>query len=145
MGNNKLKWWTGCGSALIAITKPNPAKVKRLKFSERLPNIFNRFLSLDFDNVAIRVRSCSGWRMVSEKRVPATANRRSTREKNRSSRHFRGGGIRSLILTIPSNRRWHIPLVWRFAIVPATDASASSFSLALYSVVYVSHFDLIGL
>lgn len=57
--------------------------------------------------------------MVSEKRAPAAANRRPTHEKNRSSRHFRGAGIRSLILTIPSNRRRHIPAALRFAAVHA--------------------------
>ena len=97
--------------------------------------------------------------MVSEKRAPprtrrAAANRRSRRARKIEARDiFEELGIRSLILTIPSNRRWYISPVPCFTVVSAAnadadanvDASASSFSPTLYSVVYVSHFDSIGL
>lgn len=102
-------------------------------------NLISPFRNMETGAESARWHSV--WRMVSKNAPPQLqiVGRRARKIEARDI--FEEPGIRSLILTIPSNRRWHIPPVPTMT----THSSASSFSLPLYSLVYVSHFDSIGL
>lgn len=129
----------------------------RFKVEHLLPrHLFSIFLRLvtrlPFFTLSTRGERCNGFGNAFP---PFGKSRRSRREKNRSSRHFRGAWNTLVNFNDPIESTMaytsNPPLVPRVS-PPSTTLHrlfhrhlASSFSLALYSVVYVSHFDSIGL